>query len=99
MRIAGPAALLVLAACSSSHTPDPDPTVGPANTVRVAGTNTTGVSNNALRVTPSYDVAVDSGGSLMDAEGRTEDALNALRSGDTAGASVGLATLAAIIKL
>ena len=59
MRIAGPAALLVLAACSSSHTPDPDPTVGPANTVRVSGTNTTGVSNNALRVTPSYDVAVD----------------------------------------
>jgi hypothetical protein len=40
-------------------------------------------------------VAVDSGGSLMDAEGRTEDALDALRRGDTAGASVGLATLAA----
>lgn len=59
MRIVGPVALLVLAACSSGHTPDPDPTVGPGNTVRVAGTNTTGVSNNALRVTPSFDVAVD----------------------------------------
>lgn len=59
MRILGPAALLLAAACSSTHTPDPDPTVGPANTVRVAGSNATGVSNNALRVSPSYDVAVD----------------------------------------
>ena len=58
MRIIGPAALLVLASCSSSR-PVPDPSVGPASTVRVAGTNTTGVSNNALRVTPSHDVAVD----------------------------------------
>jgi hypothetical protein len=33
--------------------------VGPANTVRVAGSHTTGVSNNALRVIPSYDLAVD----------------------------------------
>jgi hypothetical protein len=59
MRAIGLAALLVLTACSSSHTPAPDPSVGPGNTVRVAGTNTTGVSNNAMRVTPSYDVAVD----------------------------------------
>jgi hypothetical protein len=59
MRVIGSAALLVLTACSSSHTPDPDPTVGPANTVRVAGSHTTGVSNNALRVSPSYDVAMD----------------------------------------
>lgn len=58
MRIVGFAALLVLTACSS-HNPAPDPTVGPANTVRVAGANTTGVTNNAVRVTPSYDVLVD----------------------------------------
>lgn len=59
MRILASAAVVVLAACSSSHTPAADPTVGPASTVRVSGTHTTGVSSNALRVSPSYDLAVD----------------------------------------
>jgi len=40
-------------------------------------------------------VAVDSGATLTEAEGRTEDALDAFRNGDTAQASVGFATLAA----
>lgn len=58
MRVRGLTAVMALAACSSSpHTP-PDPTVAPAN-VRVSGTGTTGPSSNALRVTPSYDIAID----------------------------------------
>ncbi|MGH7638294.1 MAG: hypothetical protein ACREOK_11655 [Gemmatimonadaceae bacterium] len=58
MRVLSLTAVLALAACSSSsHTP-PDPTVTPAN-VRVSGTATTGVSSNALRVSPSYDVSFD----------------------------------------
>lgn len=52
------AALLVLASCSSAQTPPPDPAAG-ANTVRVAGTGTAGVSSSTLRVSPSYDVAFD----------------------------------------
>lgn len=59
MRFIGPVSALMVAACTSSHTPAPDPSIGPGNTVRVAGTNTSGVSNSALRVTPSYDLAVD----------------------------------------
>lgn len=59
MRIVGVVALVVLAACSSAHNPSPDPSVDPASNVRVAGSNTSGVSNSTLRVTPSYDVAVD----------------------------------------
>lgn len=58
MRVPGFAALLLLAACSSSHNVPPDPTTAPAN-VRVTGTGTSGVSSSAVRVTPSYDVAFD----------------------------------------
>lgn len=58
MRVLSLMIVLALAACSSSPNTPPDPTIGPAN-VRVSGTGTTGVSSNAVRVSPSYDVAFD----------------------------------------